>query len=75
MKADDVLIITADHGCDPAFTATTDHTREYTPCLIYSELISGGSIGTRNTFADIGATVTALLGVPFDKDGERMINL
>lgn len=75
MKADDVLIITADHGCDPAFTATTDHTREYTPCLIYSELISGGSIGTRSTFADIGATVTALLGVPFDKDGERMINL
>jgi phosphopentomutase len=75
MKADDVLIITADHGCDPAFTATTDHTREYTPCLIYSGLIEGGNIGTRSTFADIGATVSALLGVPFVCDGECMINL
>ena len=75
MKAEDVLIITADHGCDPAFMATTDHTREYTPCLIYAEALRGGNMGTRSTFADIGATVTALLGVPFDGDGECMINL
>ena len=35
MKPDDILMITADHGCDPAYTATTDHTREYTPFLMY----------------------------------------
>ena len=57
MKEDDVLIITADHGCDPGFKGT-DHTREYTPMLAYGEFIRENiSLGTRESFADIGATV------------------
>ncbi len=73
LRPDDMLIITADHGCDPCFTATTDHTREYTPCLIYNNFVKGGSLGTRSTFADIAATVADALGVPFECDGESMI--
>ena len=60
---EDVLMITADHGCDPAYTATTDHTREYTPFIVYGEGIKPYNYGTRNTFADIAATVLDLLGV------------
>ncbi|WP_347562691.1 phosphopentomutase [Clostridium sp. HBUAS56010] len=63
MRMDDVLIITADHGCDPG-TPSTDHSREYTPMLIYGEGIKAGvSIGTRETFADIAATVLDLFQV------------
>lgn len=57
MRENDVLMITADHGCDPGYTETTDHTREYTPFLIYGKGIKPGNHGTRETFADIGATV------------------
>jgi len=57
MGPEDILMITADHGCDPAYTATTDHTREYTPFLMYGERVSPGNLGTRTTFADIAATV------------------
>ena len=54
---DDLLIITADHGCDPS-TPSTDHSREYTPMIAYGKkLRSGVNLGTRATFADIGATV------------------
>ncbi|WP_277406627.1 phosphopentomutase [Lacrimispora xylanisolvens] len=63
MRPDDVLIITADHGCDPG-TPSTDHSREYTPMLIYGQGIKAGvSIGTRDTFADIAATVLDLFGL------------
>lgn len=62
MREDDVLMITADHGCDPAYTATTDHTREYIPLCIYGAGIRPVALGTRPTFADIGATVAGLLG-------------
>lgn len=69
MKEDDVLIITADHGCDPGFKGT-DHSREYTPMLIYgSQVKPGVSIGTRSTFADIAATVLEMLGVEEHLDG------
>ncbi len=54
---DDMLIITADHGCDPG-DISTDHTREYTPLLIYGKGIEPKNLGTRATFADISATVT-----------------
>ncbi len=57
MREDDILMITADHGCDPAYKETTDHTREYTPFLMYGQKFSGGNLGTRETFADIAATV------------------
>ena len=63
LRPDDVLMITADHGCDPGYTVTTDHTREYTPFLMYGEKIAPKNIGTRETFADIGATVLEYLGV------------
>lgn len=63
LRDDDVLIITADHGCDPG-TPSTDHSREYTPMLIYgSSVKSGVNLGTRQSFADIGATVLDMFGV------------
>lgn len=63
MRDDDVLMITADHGCDPA-TPSTDHSREYTPMLIYGKHIkSGVNLGVRTSFADIGATVLEYFGV------------
>ena len=43
-------MITADHGCDPAYTRTTDHTREYTPFLLYGRNVIPGNMGTRDTF-------------------------
>ena len=64
MREDDVLLITADHGCDPA-TPSTDHSREYTPMLIYGQKIrSGVNLGIRPSFADISATVLDFFGVP-----------
>ena len=62
MADDDVLIITADHGCDPA-TESTDHSREYIPCLIYGKQITPGNFGTIEGFNHIGATVLKLLNV------------
>ena len=59
---DDMLIITADHGCDPS-TPSTDHSREYTPMVAYGAKIREGvNLGTRETFADIGATVLEWFG-------------
>ena len=66
---EDVLFITADHGCDPGYTATTDHTREYVPLLVLGKKIKPVNLGTRQTFADIAATVAELLGVPLDTPG------
>lgn len=69
LSDDDVLIITADHGCDPG-TSSTDHSREYIPVLFYgSKIRRGVNIGTRQTFADIGATVLELLGIDEKVDG------
>lgn len=62
MRDDDILIITADHGCDPA-TPSTDHSREYVPMIICGKHIKHGvNLGTRPTFADISATVLDYLG-------------
>lgn len=58
---DDTLIITADHGCDPG-SESTDHTREYTPLLVYGKKIAAVPLGTRASFADIGKTICDLLG-------------
>ena len=69
MSDDDVLVITADHGCDPAFMKSTDHTREYTPLIIYGKNVARKNLGTVNGFADIGATVADMLGVDFVGDG------
>ena len=62
LREDDMLIITADHGCDPS-TPSTDHSREYTPMVAYGKKINGGvNLGTRESFADIGATVLEWFG-------------
>lgn len=70
---DDVLMITADHGCDPAYTATTDHTREYVPYLIYGKNIEGRNDGTHNTFADIAATVCKVLDIDEDFGAKSLL--
>ena len=67
---DDIVMITADHGCDPAYTETTDHTREYVPLLIAGKQVKPVNLGTRMSFADIAATVTELLGVDFKTPGK-----
>ena len=74
MQPEDVLIITADHGCDPSYTQTTDHTREYVPVLVLGEQIQAADLGTRKTFADIAATVADLLGVELDTPGKPFLN-
>ena len=63
LREDDILMMTADHGCDPGYKATTDHTREYTPFLMYGRKIKPVNLGTRETFADIGATVLDYFGI------------
>lgn len=68
---DDIIMITADHGCDPAFSGT-DHTREYIPLLVYGKSVQPFNFGTRDSFADIAATVCGLLGVDADVDGIRI---
>jgi len=63
MMAQDVLFLTADHGNDPT-TPSTDHSREYVPLLAYGSAVKPGvNLGTRETFADLGATVAELLGI------------
>ncbi len=66
---EDLVMITADHGCDPAYTATTDHTREYVPLLVLGKAVKPVNLGTRKSFADIAATVTELLGVAYQTPG------
>ncbi len=67
---EDLVMITADHGCDPGYGATTDHTREYVPLLILGKGVKPVNLGTRTSFADIAATVAELLCVKLDTPGE-----
>ena len=67
---EDLVMITADHGCDPAYKATTDHTREYVPLLVLGKAVKPGNLGTRKSFADIAATVTELLDVDYNTPGQ-----
>lgn len=71
MTEDDILIINADHGCDPTFQGT-DHTREYVPVLIYGKKIKSFNAGIRESFADIGATVASYLGIEM-KQGKNIL--
>lgn len=73
MKSEDLLMITADHGCDPGYTRSTDHTREYTPLLMYGQNLAPGNMGTRKTFADIGATVLQYFGITPEIAGEGLL--
>jgi phosphopentomutase len=65
LRPDDLVILTADHGNDPTKMETTDHTREYIPILVAGTRVRGGTnLGTRMTFADIGATEEEAFGLP-----------
>ena len=66
---EDVVMITADHGCDPGYAATTDHTREYVPLMILGKQVKPVNLGTRASFADIAATVAELLDVKYETPG------
>lgn len=73
MKEEDLLIITADHGCDPGFKGT-DHSREYVPCLCYGKKMKQGiNLGIRSSFADIAQTVAEYLEVQYTGDGESFL--
>lgn len=72
MRDEDLLIITADHGCDPA-DEHTDHTREYVPLLVYGKKLEPRALGTRNTFADVAATVAKYLAVPYGGEGKNFL--
>jgi phosphopentomutase len=75
MRAGDALLITGDHGCDPTYPGT-DHTRERVPLLAYGPgLRPGVDIGTRDSFADLGATIADLLGVPRPAHGESFAGM
>lgn len=64
MEKEDILVITADHGCDPT-TPSTDHSREYVPLLVYGKSIKAGvNLGTRGSFADTGSTVAEIFQLP-----------
>lgn len=67
MREDDLLLLTADHGCDPSITTSTDHTREYVPILAYGKSARAGvNLGTRDTMADIGQTIAENFGFTLD---------
>ena len=63
LQPGDLVVITADHGCDPTWKGT-DHTREHIPILMFGPYIKPGSIGGRKSFADIGQTIAKHMGLP-----------
>ena len=73
LRKDDILVITADHGCDPS-TESTDHSREYVPCLIYGKQLKKGiNLGIRSTFSDIGASILDYFEVNADIKGTSFL--
>ncbi len=73
MQVEDLLVVTADHGCDPT-TEGTDHTREYVPVLAWSKLMrQGSSLGDRKSFADIAATLADFYGIKGGIAGESFL--
>ncbi|MGN0914354.1 MAG: phosphopentomutase, partial [Alphaproteobacteria bacterium] len=66
LRENDLVFITADHGCDPSYKGT-DHTREQVPALMFGHKVKAENIGARQTYADLGQTVAAHLGIaPLD---------
>ena len=73
---DDLVLLSADHGNDPTFTRTTDHTREYVPILATGPRVKPGvALGTRESFADIGATVEAAFGLAPRAPGRSFLSV
>ncbi|MDR2192386.1 MAG: phosphopentomutase [Endomicrobium sp.] len=76
LQNDDLLFITADHGCDPSFTRHTDHTREYVPLLIYGKNMKKNiNLGIRKSLSDIGQTIAEFFGLPKIKNGTSFLPL
>lgn len=73
MREDDILMITADHGCDPS-TESTDHSREYVPLLVYGKTINPVNLGIRASFSDLGQTVVEYLGAKRLKNGTSFLD-
>ncbi len=72
VKEGDILILTADHGCDPSWQGT-EHTREHIPILIYGPRVKPGSLGYRDTFADIGQTIAKYFGLSSMDYGKSLL--
>lgn len=75
LREDDILMITADHGCDPGYTCSTDHSREYVPFMACGTHLKPGNLGTRSTFADVAASVLDYLDVTSTVKGENMLTI
>lgn len=73
MNGDDMLVICADHGCDPTWKGT-DHTREHIPVLVYGANVAAGSLGKRDTFADIGQSLAGFFGLTPMEYGTSFLN-
>ena len=74
LNDEDILIITADHGCDPT-TESTDHSREYIPILVYGKKVKGGAeLGVRDSFTDIGKSILDYLQIENDLKGKSFID-
>ncbi|MBR5121000.1 MAG: phosphopentomutase [Oscillospiraceae bacterium] len=72
LQPEDILIVTADHGCDPG-DISTDHTREYIPMLAYGDAVKATNLGVLGTYADISATICEYLEVPFETQGKSFL--
>ncbi len=72
MSGDDILIITADHGCDPGFKGT-DHTREYVPLLVYQGRVEGKNLGIRNSFCDVAQSLASFFGIKALDHGKSFV--
>ncbi len=74
LKENDLLIITADHGCDPTLKNSTDHTREYVPLLVYNRrMMNGIDLGTRESFADIAQTLAEIFEINYTFPGKSFL--
>lgn len=73
LQEEDLLIITADHGCDPAYTVSTDHSREHVPLIIYGSGVNNVNLGTREGFCTIGKTICDYFGVDVDIAGNSIL--
>jgi phosphopentomutase len=72
LRQDDLLVLTADHGNDPTWIGS-DHTREQTPILCFSPMLTAGTVGIRQTFADIGESIAHWLGLPPGRHGKSFL--
>ena len=73
LRDDDVVIITADHGCDPTWPGT-DHTREHIPVLVYGKQVQNGSLGVRESFVDIGQSLATWFELPLFSEGTSFLS-